>query len=852
MPKKLTYEQKHLRNLLRLEKRIDKLFQEAAARVAHLSESVEGFSADDVFTFDKYPYLRNRANKLVAELNNAVETTIFDGVRLEWDLANEKNDALARSVLGSAVEHLDGTTRRRYFATNAGACEAFLARRERGLNLSERVWNLSKQFKEEMEMGLDLGLRDGVSAVEMSRTLRRYLQNPTALFRRVRDEHGILHLSQRAAAYHPGRGVYRSAYKNARRLTATEVNIAYRTADHLRMQDLDFVVGVEIQLSENHTCLGADGKPHRFHDICDDLKGKYPKTFKFTGWHPHCRCYATPILKTEEEFDADTQRILQGEEPTEGSENAVDDLPDEFKAWAKENEPRLEAAKARGTLPYFVRDNDALIGGAFAPKKKTLLEIAEERHAKRTKEEEDEIRQRWAARAKEHAEVKSAAAETIKTAADFGEIDALGLAQAVESGQIAKIKAETTKLQSAIEDMKKAEDELSDLIPDAHKWHKEFTLEELKSTHAAVQKKLATFEGMPLEKQADKLKFEAQWVADNKKYSTWKVAESAYKNQYEGVLEKVEWKKVDVQLDDLSSFKTKSPIFKQAIADAKAAQEKGDIAKAKEAIEIAEKKRAELEKKKVKDVIFAEDCYTLERKNAALWERDKKNGLYKREGGDKYFRPFAKADWKRWTKDEREVAFLYTSGSSYINEPLYTTYKSVKHGVHYEVRNSWKDINTLTKMIENSTPFTRDVWLNRGASLGEFIGQFGVDLRDYIGNPEKLVGMIGEQKPFMSTAHSKSWGFVDNGAAPTREVVYNIYCPKGTKGIYTEPYSAYGYLKGKGYKWDGDTDFPIQNELEVILQRGTILRVSKVEYKGGQWFVDLDVLGQPRKDAFKP
>lgn len=598
MPKKLTYEQKHLRNLLRLEKRIDKLFQEAAVRVAHLSESVEGFSADDVFTFDKYPYLRNRANKLVAELNNAVETTIFDGVRLEWDLANEKNDSLARSVLGSAVEHLDGTTHRRYFATNAGACEAFLARRERGLNLSERVWNLSKQFKEEMEMGLDLGLRDGISAVEMSRTLRHYLQNPTALFRRVRDEHGILHLSQRAAAYHPGRGVYRSAYKNARRLTATEVNIAYRTADHLRMQDLDFVVGVEIQLSENHTCLGADGKPHRFHDICDDLKGKYPKTFKFTGWHPHCRCYATPILKTEEEFDADTQRILQGEEPTEGSENAVDDLPDEFKAWAKENEPRLEAAKARGTLPYFVRDNDALIGGAFAPKKKTLLEIAEERHAKRTKEEEDAIRQRWAARAKEHAEVKSAAAETIKTAADFGEIDASGLVQAVESGQIAKIKAETTKLQSAIEEMKKAEDELSDLIPDAHKWHKEFSLEELKSTHAAVQKKLAIFEEMPLQEQAYDLEYEVQWVADNKKYSTWRVAESAYKAQHAAVLEKIEWQKVDDQIEGLSSFKTKSPIFKQAIADAKAAQEKGDIAKAKEAIEIAEKKRAELEKKK--------------------------------------------------------------------------------------------------------------------------------------------------------------------------------------------------------------------------------------------------------------
>ena len=597
MPR-LTYEQQHLRNILRLEKRIGKLFDEAAARVALLSESVDDFSPEEVFAFDKYPYLRNRAKKLMLELHGALSTTVADGVRTEWDLANAKNDLLVRSVLGSAAKHLSPERRARYFSTNAGACTAFLARRERGMNLSERVWNLTEQFKEELEMGLDLGLRDGVSAVEMSRTLRAYLRNPDALFRRVRDEHGVLHLSERAKAYHPGRGVYRSAYKNARRLAGTEVNIAYRTADHLRMQELDFVVGVEINLSENHTCLGVDGKPHRFHDICDDLKGKYPKTFKFTGWHPHCRCFVTPILKTEEEFDADTGRILNGEEPTGGSENEVNELPDEFKSWLQENKGRIDAATARGSLPYFIKDNESLVGSVFAPKKKTLLEIAEERHAKRTKEEEDAIRERWAARAKEHAEVKGAAAETLKTAADFGEIDASDLAQAVESGQIAKIKAETTKLQSAIEEMKKAEDELSDLIPDAHKWHKEFTLEELKSTHAAVQKKLATFEGLPLEAQASKLKYEVQWVADNKKYSTWQVAESAYKAQHAAVLEKIEWQKVDDQIEGLSSFKTKSPIFKQAIADAKAAQDMGNIEKAKEAIEIAEKKRAELEKKK--------------------------------------------------------------------------------------------------------------------------------------------------------------------------------------------------------------------------------------------------------------
>lgn len=58
----------------------------------------------------------------------------------------------------------------------------------------------------------------------MTRDLRNYLQHPDVLFRRVRDQHGILRLSQAAKDYHPGQGVYRSSYKNARRLTATETN----------------------------------------------------------------------------------------------------------------------------------------------------------------------------------------------------------------------------------------------------------------------------------------------------------------------------------------------------------------------------------------------------------------------------------------------------------------------------------------------------------------------------------------------------------------------------------------------------------------------------------------------------
>ena len=241
---------------------------------------------------------------------------------------------------------------RKYYNTNDKACKAFTERKIGGLKLSDRVWRYTEQFKTEIEMGIDLGLRDGLSADEMSRTLRQYLQHPDKLFRRVRDQHGQLHLSQRAAVYHPGQGVYRSSYKNAHRLAATETNIAYRTSDYTRWQQLDFVVGIEIRLSNNHTLNGR-----AFTDICDELAGRYPKNFKFTGWHPYCRCHAVVILKTLEEIKADNERIMLGQPLNGESANKVSDVPPNFKEWRIRNHDRIQKATKNGTLPYFLKDN---------------------------------------------------------------------------------------------------------------------------------------------------------------------------------------------------------------------------------------------------------------------------------------------------------------------------------------------------------------------------------------------------------------------------------------------------------------------------------------------------------------
>lgn len=350
MAKTNKYDSQHWRNQAAYERQVDAIYRAAAKEAAALGVSVKDFNPDRLFSFSDYPTTRKKIEKLLSDLQTGIMAVIVNGIRSEWTLANNKNNELARQVFGDNVGKLTKEQERRYFSTNGAARDAFIKRKTDGLGLSDRVWKYTNQFKDEIELGLDLGIRSGRSADELSRDLRSYLQHPDKLFRRVRNEHGLLVLSQRAKAYHPGRGVYRSSYKNARRLAATETNIAYMTADYERWQQLDFVVGIEIKLSNNHPVP----------DICDDLKGRYPKDFKFTGWHPLCRCHVVSILKTEEELAADARRILAGEEPAADSANTVTGVPQAFKDWLKENKER---AKRSHTIPYFIKDN-----GKYIPK----------------------------------------------------------------------------------------------------------------------------------------------------------------------------------------------------------------------------------------------------------------------------------------------------------------------------------------------------------------------------------------------------------------------------------------------------------------------------------------------------
>lgn len=320
--------------------KIKEAYNLAIANAVKIGVSVS-FNADKPFTFLDYGK-EKEFEKIIEALNLSISTTILEGSYNEWLQSNLNNDKIVESVFnGPGIDKIKIDN---LYQRNIEALEAFQKRKIDGFDISDRIWKTTGSFKQELEMAIDVGLTDGRSSAELSRDIRGYLNEPDRLFRRVRDSRGNLHLSKNAEAYHPGQGKYRSSFKNAHRLTRTETNMCYREADLTRWNQLPFIIGYEVKKSGKHVII----------DICDSLAGRYPKGFKFKGWHTQCFCFMVPIMAGKEELSKYQDALIDGEDKKFKFTGTIEKLPVNFIGWAKDNSERL--AKSKGT-PYFVRDN---------------------------------------------------------------------------------------------------------------------------------------------------------------------------------------------------------------------------------------------------------------------------------------------------------------------------------------------------------------------------------------------------------------------------------------------------------------------------------------------------------------
>lgn len=351
--------QQHLGRIERYVAELKRLYVQALNEYSELAMR-SGYEPGEAFRFEDFPELKRKADEITRKLARELYANIETANRVEWDRSGEVSRKLVESSLQSILGLKTSEIATDLLSRVLGRMPAYQSFQDsvakQGLSLSTRVWNLAGEFKNDVELAmtakLSEALQQGMSAASLSRSIRSLLNDPTALFRRVRDKNGRLQLSKPAKAYIAGEGRYRSAYKNSMRLARTVINASYRTAEQTQMRQVPIVVGKEIHRSTTpYPC-----------EVCETLKGRYPMDFDFgSGWHPQCRCYVTWIMATKEEI---AKWMKDGEDFV--SKNAVTDVPDQFKDFCRENRDKIEGAIGRGTQPYWVRDNMSYVEEAWS------------------------------------------------------------------------------------------------------------------------------------------------------------------------------------------------------------------------------------------------------------------------------------------------------------------------------------------------------------------------------------------------------------------------------------------------------------------------------------------------------
>lgn len=322
------YDKQHIQKVLAQQNDVANIFNSFILSITPYLRQWDDRGGDSV-------WVRNQSveNRIDNELMN-LASQLMANISLfqidAWKRSDTKNDDFIRKYIEGMS--ISTAAKEGMFTHNLAALAQLQNDFDaRGNKLSTSVWNLADQTKTQLEYYLKTGLSTGQNAARISQDVRQILNEPDKRFRRIKNDKGELVLSQPMKDYHPsekyGPGVYRSAKMNALRLTSTTTNMAYRSADYDRWSKQDFVLGIQIQRSANNR------GPCK---LCDSMVGEYPKTFKFTGFHPFCICIATPIVMKPEEL---ADFLLDDTIP---QDKVIKDIPKNAQKFINENRESIK------------------------------------------------------------------------------------------------------------------------------------------------------------------------------------------------------------------------------------------------------------------------------------------------------------------------------------------------------------------------------------------------------------------------------------------------------------------------------------------------------------------------------
>ena len=187
-----------------------------------------------------------------------------------------------------------------------------------------------------------------------------------------------------------------------------------------------------------------------------------------------------------------------------------------------EEKPKTTAEILKETQEQLELARNQLEG---ANRKNEILQIAQARHAART----EAVRNRIMKGLNERLDIRKLTHEAVKEAEGINGIGLEELKETMKGGS----KKQYTKMQKQANEIRAKVEELRNMkyVQNPLKVAKDFDYQTAVTVEKSVGEKLRSwgYNSMSLEERKRKLEFEIRWVEEHKKYSSWKVAQDAYK-----------------------------------------------------------------------------------------------------------------------------------------------------------------------------------------------------------------------------------------------------------------------------------------------------------------------------------
>lgn len=191
------------------------------------------------------------------------------------------------------------------------------------------------------------------------------------------------------------------------------------------------------------------------------------------------------------------------------------------------------------------------------PKQPTKEEIEAQKKA----EEEARIK---AEQDKRNALIDKTAKNVLQAAKKYNDVDYSKLQKAMQEGNRNTIQQASREIAQAVAEMKRREQALTDLIPNARELHKTISIAELEQTHAGITKTLSRWDWdfnspASLKAMKDGLEYEIKWMGredrGKKRYpKTWQISQEAYKKRLELVEHRISMMSVKDSIKDQIAF----------------------------------------------------------------------------------------------------------------------------------------------------------------------------------------------------------------------------------------------------------------------------------------------------------